>query len=86
MIEEGSFCKNYTDNLMFRALGVEENPDYQMYVPFYDPFMIIEKTELRQLYLCRWRNIDICLSDVGAMPPHFSVKIVLSILLNYRFH
>ncbi len=61
----------YTDNLMFRAFGVNENPDYEAYLeflesrcfpesrdkmklilrdldlPFYDPFMIIEKTEGR---------------------------------------
>ena len=60
--------KNYTDKLMFRAFGVNENPDYEDYteflesrcfprtrdkmklvlkdldLPFYDPFLIIEKT------------------------------------------
>lgn len=63
--------KNYTNNLIFRAFGVIENPDYDEYLeflesrcfprtrdkmklvledldlPFYDPFMIIEKTEGR---------------------------------------
>lgn len=62
---------NYTDNLMFRAFGRNENPDYKDYqaflesrcfprsrdkmklilkdlnLPFYDPFMIVEKTEGR---------------------------------------
>lgn len=62
---------NYTDNLMFRAFGVVEEPDFEMYqeflesrcfpkerdkmklilkdmdLPFYDPFLIIEKTEGR---------------------------------------
>lgn len=62
---------NYTDNIMFRAFGKEENPTYEEYkeflesrcfpesrdkmklilkdldLPFYDPFMIIEKTEGR---------------------------------------
>lgn len=60
--------KNYTEKLMFRAFGVNENPDYEAYLeflesrcfprtrdkmklvlkdldlPFYDPFLIIEKT------------------------------------------
>lgn len=67
--------KNYTNNLIFRAFGVIENPDYDEYLeflesrcfprtrdkmklvledldlPFYDPFMIIEKTE------GRWRRM-----------------------------
>ncbi len=62
---------NYTDQLMFRAFGSVENPDYAMYeeflesrcfpagrdkmklvlkdleLPFYDPLLIIEKTEGR---------------------------------------
>ena len=61
--------KNHTENIMFKAFGKEENPDYHKYteflesrcfprtrdkmklilrdldLPFYDPFMIIEKTE-----------------------------------------
>lgn len=73
---------NYTDNLMFRAFGVEENPDYEMYVeflesrcfpgsrdkmklilrdldlPFYDPFMIIEKTEGRMAEDNFWIRIE----------------------------
>lgn len=63
--------KNYTDDVMFRAFGVVENPTFEMYtdflesrcfprsrdkmklilkdldLPFYDPFLIIEKTEGR---------------------------------------
>lgn len=74
--------RNYTDNLMFRAFGVEEHPDYQMYVaflesrcfpesrdkmklvlkdldlPFYDPFMIIEKTEGRMAEDDFWIRIE----------------------------
>ena len=73
---------NYTDNLMFRAFGVVENPDYQMYLdflesrcfprsrdkmklilkdldlPFYDPFMIIEKTEGRMAEDDFWIRIE----------------------------
>lgn len=73
---------NYTDNVMFRAFGVEENPDYQMYLaflesrcfpesrdkmkiilkdldlPFYDPFMIIEKTEGRMAEDDFWIRIE----------------------------
>lgn len=74
--------KNYTDNIMFRAFGVEEHPDYEMYVdflesrcfpqsrdkmklilkdldlPFYDPFMIIEKTEGRMAEDNFWIRIE----------------------------
>lgn len=73
---------NYTDNVMFRAFGAEENPDYQMYqeflkgrcfpesrdkmklilkdldLPFYDPFMIIEKTEGRMAEDDFWIKIE----------------------------
>ena len=73
---------NYTDNLMFRAFGVKENPDYQMYqeflesrcfpasrdkmklilkdieLPFYDPFLIIEKTEGRMAEDKFWIRIE----------------------------
>ena len=62
---------NYVDNLIFRAFGRNEKPDYKDYeeflesrcfphsrdkmklmlkqldIPFYDPFLIIEKTEGR---------------------------------------
>lgn len=73
---------NFTDNLMFRAFGIEEEPDYQMYqeflesrcfprsrdklklvlkdldLPFYDPFMIIEKTEGRMAEDDFWIRIE----------------------------
>lgn len=73
---------NYTDNVMFRAFGVIENPDYDMYMeflksrcfpesrdklklilkdldlPFYEPFMIIEKTEGRMAEDDFWIKID----------------------------
>ena len=63
--------RNYTDNLIFRAFGRNEKPDFSDYedflesrcfprsrdkmklmlkqfdIPFYDPFLIIEKTEGR---------------------------------------
>ena len=74
--------KNYTDNLLFRAFGVEENPDYNRYIeflesrcfpegrdkmklvlrdldiPFYDPFLIIEKTEGRMAEDNFWIRIE----------------------------
>lgn len=74
--------KNYTDNLMFRAFGVEEKPDYNMYLeflesrcfpesrdkmkiilkdldlPFYDPLMIIEKTEGKMAEDDFWIRIE----------------------------
>lgn len=74
--------KNYTNNLLFRAFGVVENPDFQMYLdflesrcfprtrdkmklvlrdldlPFYDPFMIIEKTEGRMAEDDFWIRIE----------------------------
>lgn len=73
---------NYTDNVMFRAFGIIENPDYNMYMeflesrcfpktrdklklvlsdlnlPFYDPFMIIEKTEGRMAEDDFWIKIE----------------------------
>ena len=74
--------KNYTDNVMFRAFGVVEEPDFDMYMeflesrcfpegrdkmklvlrdldlPFYDPFMIIEKTEGRMAEDDFWIRIE----------------------------
>lgn len=74
--------KNYTDNIMFRAFGVVEEPDFDMYteflksrcfpesrdkmklilrdlnLPFYDPFMIIEKTEGRMAEDDFWIRIE----------------------------
>lgn len=73
---------NYTDNIMFRAFGIEERPDYKAYteflesrcfpesrdkmklvlkdldLPFYDPFMIIEKTEGRMAEDDFWIRIE----------------------------
>lgn len=73
---------NYTDNMIFRAFGVVENPDFEMYqeflesrcfpktrdkmklilkdldLPFYDPFMIIEKTEGRMAEDDFWIRIE----------------------------
>ncbi len=73
---------NFTENLMFRAFGVEENPTYKRYeeflesrcfpenrdkmklilrdldLPFYDPFMIIEKTEGRMAEDDFWIRIE----------------------------
>lgn len=73
---------NYTDNVMFRAFGVVENPDYKAYeeflesrcfpesrdkmklvlkdlgIPFYDPFLIIEKTEGRMAEDDFWIRIE----------------------------
>lgn len=73
---------NYTDNAMFKAFGIIENPDYGMYLeflksrcfpetrdklklvlrdmnlPFYDPFMIIEKTEGRMAEDDFWIKIE----------------------------
>ena len=74
--------KNYVNNLMFRAFGVIEEPDYNQYLgflesrcfprtrdkmklvlndlglPFYDPFMIIEKTEGRMAEDDFWIKIE----------------------------
>lgn len=74
--------KNYTDNLMFRAFGKNDNPTYGEYqeflesrcfprsrdkmklilqdldLPFYDPFMIIEKTEGRMAEDSFWIRIE----------------------------
>ena len=74
--------KNYTDKLMFRAFGVNENPDYNDYkeflesrcfprtrdkmklvledigLPFYDTFMIIEKTQGRMAEDDFWIRIE----------------------------
>lgn len=74
--------KNYTDNIMFRAFGVNTNPNYADYteflesrcfprtrdkiklvlkdlnLPFYDPFMIIQKTEGRMAEDNFWIKIE----------------------------
>ena len=73
---------NYADNVMFRAFGVVEAPDYHQYLeflesrcfpksrdkmkvilkvlglPFYDPIMIIEKTEGRMAEDDFWMRIE----------------------------
>lgn len=73
---------NYTDKIMFRAFGINENPDFEAYkeflesrcfpesrdkmklilrdldLPFYDPFMIIEKTEGRMAEDDFWIKIE----------------------------
>lgn len=73
---------NYTDNMIFRAFGVIENPDFDEYteflksrcfpetrdklklvlreldLPFYDPFMIIEKTQGRMAEDNFWIRIE----------------------------
>lgn len=73
---------NYTDNLIFKAFGSEEQPTFKQYeeflqsrcfpesrdkmklilkdldLPFYDPFMIIEKTEGRMAEDDFWIRIE----------------------------
>lgn len=73
---------NYTNNIMFRAFGVNTNPTYKDYqdflksrcfpetrdklklvlsdlnLPFYDPFLIIEKTEGRMAEDDFWIRIE----------------------------
>ena len=67
-IEQRVYIRNYTDNLLYRAFGKNENPTFSDYeeflesrcfpksrdkmklmlkeydIPFYDPFLIVEKT------------------------------------------
>ena len=74
--------KNYAEHLMFRAFGVNENPDYKDYeeflesrcfprtrdkmkliledleLPFYDPMLIVEKTEGRMAEDDFWIRIE----------------------------
>lgn len=74
--------KNYTEHIMFRAFGVVEEPDFNMYMeflesrcfpktrdkmklilkdldlPFYDPLLIIEKTEGRMAEDDFWIRIE----------------------------
>ncbi|MCR5113142.1 MAG: helix-turn-helix domain-containing protein [Acholeplasmatales bacterium] len=74
--------KNYTNNLMLRAFGINENPTYNDYVeflksrcfpetrdklklvledlglPFYDPFLIIQKTEGRMAEDDFWLKVE----------------------------
>ena len=74
--------KNFTDNLMFRAFGKNETPNYKDYeeflksrcfpetrdklklvladldLPFYDPFLIIQKTEGRMAEDDQWIEME----------------------------
>ena len=76
------WIKNYAENIIFRAFGVEEEPDYKAYfeflesrcfpesrdkmklilkdleLPFYDPLMIIEKTQGRMAEDDFWIRIE----------------------------
>lgn len=76
------YIKNFTDQVMFRAFGAVEKPDFQMYeeflksrcfpesrdkmklilrdldLPFYDPMLIIEKTEGRMAEDHFWIKIE----------------------------
>lgn len=73
---------NYTDNIMYRAFGIVEAPNFEMYqeflesrcfprtrdkmklilkdldIPFYDPLLIIEKTEGRMAEDDFWIQIE----------------------------
>ena len=73
---------NYTDNIMFRAFGINEKPNYDDYqeflksrcfpetrdklklvledlgLPFYDPFMIVEKTKGKMAEDDFWIRIE----------------------------
>ena len=74
--------KNYVDNIMFRAFGKINEPDYEMYeeflesrcfprtrdkiklmlrdmnLPFYDPFLIVERTNGRMAEDDFWIDIE----------------------------
>lgn len=74
---------NYTNNLMFRAFGINENPSFEDYqeflksrcfpetrdklklvlndldLPFYDPFLIIQKTEGKMAEDDFWIKIEV---------------------------
>lgn len=74
--------KNYVENVMFRAFGAVDQPEYEQYqdflesrcfprsrdkmklvlkdldIPFYDPFLIIEKTEGRMAEDDFWIRIE----------------------------
>lgn len=81
-LQKQVIIKNYTDNVMFRAFGAIENPNYEQYqeflktrcfpesrdklklvlkdlgLPFYDPMLIIEKTEGRMAEDNFWIRIE----------------------------
>ena len=53
-VEQKIRIKNYVNNIMFRAFGANSNPTYEDYqkflksrCPFYDPMLIIRKTQGR---------------------------------------
>lgn len=74
--------RNFTDNVMFRAFGVVEEPDYAAYeaflesrcfprerdkmklvladigIPYYDPLLIVEKTEGRMAEDEFWLRVE----------------------------
>ena len=82
-VEQTVEIKNYTNNLMFRAFGKNEQPTYKDYeeflrsrcfpetrdklklvladlnLPFYDPFLIIQKTEGRMAEDDFWIKIEV---------------------------
>lgn len=81
-LERKVHIKNYTNNIMLRAFGVNDHPSYEQYqdflesrcfpkerdkmklilrdldLPFYDAFMIIEKTEGRMAEDDFWIKIE----------------------------
>ncbi len=82
VIQQEVIIKNYTNNIMYRAFGINEHPtfdDYQEFLksrcfpetrdklklvladlnlPFYDPFLIIKKTEGRMAEDDFWIKIE----------------------------
>ena len=76
------FVKNYVDDLMYRAFGINDEPTYLDYleflesrcfprtrdkiklildeldIPFYDPFMIVQKTQGRMAEDDFWLKIE----------------------------
>ena len=82
-VEQTVKIKNYTNNLMFRAFGKNEQPTYEDYeeflisrcfpetrdklklvladldLPFYNPFLIIQKTEGRMAEDDFWIRIEV---------------------------
>ncbi|MCD8054127.1 MAG: transcriptional regulator [Lachnospiraceae bacterium] len=81
-LKQEVYIKNYTDEIMYRAFGVNEKPSYKDYqeflesrcfpesrdkmklilrdmnLPFYDPFLIIQKTEGRMAEDDFWLRIE----------------------------
>ena len=82
MVKQEIKIKNFTNNIMFRAFGKNENPTFKDYeeflksrcfpetrdklklvladldIPFYDPFLIIKKTEGRMAEDDFWIRIE----------------------------